>query len=165
MTTLVGKLLPLVYGVRRQVVFEMIRKQMGGTVPFARHVGVRLDEVGEGAAEAALGQREEVSNHLKTMHAGALFALGETASGAAMAGAFAPVIMQVRPVAANARIDYLRPARGEIRARARTEEDAGILRDRLKSEGVARFGVRVGMMDGSGTEVATMNVDWQVKNE
>ena len=42
------------------------------------------EKLGRVAAVAVLDQRDEVSNHIGTMHAGAMFTLGETASGGAM---------------------------------------------------------------------------------
>jgi hypothetical protein len=75
---------------------------MGSNVPFTSHAGVTIVDVGSGEAT------------------GALFTLGETASGAAMAGAIAPVLMGVRPVASNANIAYVRSARRTITATAQT---------------------------------------------
>jgi acyl-coenzyme A thioesterase PaaI-like protein len=47
---------------------------------------------------------------LGTPHAGALFTLAETASGAAMAGGFAELILGLRPVAKESRIQYQKVA-------------------------------------------------------
>lgn len=47
-----------------------------------------------------------------------MFTLGEAASGAALAGAFAPVILQVRPVPAGAQITYVKIAKGRLFATA-----------------------------------------------
>lgn len=78
--------------------YDLIREQLGKAVPFANHVGVELIEVGDGIGVAALDQRPETSNHIQTQHAGAMFTLGEAASGAALAGAFGPMIFQARPL-------------------------------------------------------------------
>eukprot|EP01041_Mallomonas_annulata_P024890 gene24889-biopygen17735 len=67
----------------------LVRDGMADTVPFARHTGVVLDEVGDGSAIVSLPASAEILNHVATVHAGALFTLAETASGAAMAGALA----------------------------------------------------------------------------
>ena len=80
--------------------YETIRTQMTSTVPFARHAGVTITEVADGRAFARLPETPESVNHIGSQHAGALFTLGETASGAAMAGAFAQVLLAIRPVAA-----------------------------------------------------------------
>lgn len=52
-------------------------------MPFARHSGVVLQEVADGAAVASLPPAPEILNHVATVHAGAVFTLAETASGSA----------------------------------------------------------------------------------
>ena len=69
--------------------YDMIKAHLSKAVPFANHTGVVIEELAAGTARATLALRPEVSNHIGTMHAGAVFTLAEAASGAAMAGAFA----------------------------------------------------------------------------
>lgn len=52
-------------------------------------------ELVDGKASAQLAQRDDTTNHIKTQHAGAIFTLGEAASGAAMAATLAVVILLV----------------------------------------------------------------------
>jgi len=143
--------------------FEMIRAQMAKAVPFAAHTGVELLEIGAGRAVARLVQRPEVCNHIGTLHAGALFTLGETASGGAMSGAFAERILSVRPVAAAARITYAKTARGSITATAITAISAPDLLARLEAEGKVQFDVEVEFADEQGQAVAGMVVAWHVR--
>jgi acyl-coenzyme A thioesterase PaaI-like protein len=91
-----------------------------------------------------------------------LFTLGEAASGAAMAGGFLLVLAKVRPVAATANIQYLKVARGLIRAHARIGEATELLRMRLEEAGKVQFAIAISMTDKGGTEVATMQVEWHV---
>src|SRR3954468_13489803 len=109
---------------RSRMIYEQIKKQAIDAVPFAKHTGVVIADVGRGSSQARLTQRAELSNHVGTVHAAALFALGEAASGAAMAGALAPLILAVRPVVADARIRYLKPAKGSVAAHALVKGDA-----------------------------------------
>jgi len=74
--------------------FDMIKAHMSKSVPFASHVGIEITKLDEDGAEAQLEQTENISNHIQTLHAGALFTLGESASGAALGGALAPVSLQ-----------------------------------------------------------------------
>lgn len=142
---------------------EMIRAQLAATVPFATHVGVEIAEVGDGRAAARLGQAPTTVNHIGTQHAGALFTLGEAASGAAMAGAFATRLAQVRPVAGAAEIRYLRIAKGTITAAAALSDDVAALTGTLEAEGKVAFDVDVTMRDEAGEDVATMKVAWHLK--
>jgi len=142
--------------------FDALRAQLSAVVPFAAHVGVALREIAPGEASATLDQTHSTSNHIATMHAGALFTLAEAASGAAMAGLFLERLAQLRPVAASATIDFVKPARGAITARAAVEGDKAALFAALEAEGKVRFPVRIRMEDAEGREVARMSVDWHV---
>lgn len=143
--------------------FEIIREQLGGAVPFARHAGVKLTHVEEGLARAALEQTASSVNHIGTQHAGALFTLGETASGGAMAGVFADRILSVRPIAGEAQIRYTRLAKGLIVAEARVVGSRDVLIAALERDKKVAFDVTVTMSDAEGKEVATMRVSWTVK--
>jgi acyl-coenzyme A thioesterase PaaI-like protein len=143
--------------------FEIIREQLGGAVPFARHAGVKLSHVEQGLARAALEQTATSINHIGTQHAGALFTLGETASGGAMAGVFADRILNVRPIAGEAQIRYTRLAKGTITAEARVVGTREALIEALERDKKVAFDVAVTMSDGEGKEVATMRVSWTVK--
>ena len=143
--------------------FDIIKAQMAHAIPFARHVGIELIDIGDGTATAALEQRPETSNHIKTQHAGAMFTLGEAASGGALGGALTPVLLEVRPVASGAQIRYLKIAKGRLTATAQTSQPGADLLATLMAEGKVAFGVDVEIRDESGDTVVTMTVDWHVK--
>lgn len=145
--------------------FDKIKAQLSQTVPFAKHVGVEVLTVARGNATARLPERPEVKNHVGTQHAAALFALGETASGAAMAGALAPIILDVRPVASEARITFMRPAKGDIEARAKINDDADTLVERIQADGKTRFNVEVAFHDMAGVQVGALTVEWHVSKK
>merc|ERR1739841_235484 len=48
------------------------------------------------------------------MHAGAMFTLGEAASGAALGGVLGDQLLAVRPVAADASIKYLKTGKTDL---------------------------------------------------
>jgi acyl-coenzyme A thioesterase PaaI-like protein len=144
------------------MLYDMIRSQMGQNVPFARHAGVEIDAVDKGRASARLPFRPEGLNHIGTQHAAALFALGETASGAAMAGTFAPMLLEVRPVAAEASIRYFGLAKGQVTADARVEAEPDDLLEAVRTEGKVRFPIVVSLKGEDGIEVGEMMVDWHV---
>ncbi len=144
------------------MLYDMIRSQMGQNVPFARHAGVEIDTVDKGRASARLPFRPEGLNHIGTQHAAALFALGETASGAAMAGTFAPMLLEVRPVAAEASIRYFGLAKGQVTADARVEAEPDALLEAVRTEGKVRFPIVVSLKGEDGIEIGEMMVDWHV---
>lgn len=143
--------------------YDMIRTHLSTVIPFANHVGVELGDIGDGIATAVLEQRTETSNHIQTQHAGAMFTLGEAASGAALAGALAPVILEVRPVASGATISYVKIAKGTLTAVAKTDTAGATLLATLKETGKVAFDVDVDIRDGDDDTVVTMKVGWHVR--
>lgn len=143
--------------------YDMIRTHLSTVIPFANHVGVVLGDIGDGTATATLEQRTETSNHIQTQHAGAMFTLGEAASGAALAGALAPVILEVRPVAAGATISYVKIAKGTLTAHAQTSAPGVELLKELQDVGKVAFDVTVDIRDSADDTVVTMTVSWHVK--
>jgi acyl-coenzyme A thioesterase PaaI-like protein len=128
-------------------------------LPFVRHVGIACD----GAGALVLAQEEHHGNHVGTLHAGALFTLGESASGAAIVRDLAPALGGALPVAKDASIAYRKPARGRIVARGALAEGVDAIAARLAKDGKASFEVAVTMTDDAGVEVATMRVTWYVR--
>jgi uncharacterized protein (TIGR00369 family) len=143
--------------------FDAIARGMTQAVPFAGHLGLEITSVSEGEATARLPEREELTNHVGSQHAGALFTLAETASGAAFVGAFAERLGEVTPLARGAEISYERIAKGPIEAVARlgvAREDA---LSTLDADGKVVFTCEVELTDSEGTRVATATVHWHVR--
>jgi uncharacterized protein (TIGR00369 family) len=143
--------------------FDAIAKGMTMAVPFAGHLGLEITEISAGEATVRLPRRPELTNHVGSQHAGALFTVAETASGAAFVGAFAVRIGDVTPLARNAEIDYLKVASGPITASAKLGVDAAQALATLDSEGTVEFPCEVELTDESGTRVATATVSWHVR--
>jgi len=142
--------------------YDMIKAQLSSIVPFQNFVGITLLEVGDGVASAEMVQRDDISNHIGSIHAGAMFTLGEAASGAAMAGALAPVILSMRPVAATGNIVFKKIAKGTLTAHAKTSRSGAALMQAIKDDGKVAFDVSINIQDESGETVVEMNVNWYV---
>jgi uncharacterized protein (TIGR00369 family) len=143
--------------------FDAIAKGMAIAVPYIAHMGIEVTEMSEGEATAVLPDRPELHNHVGSQHAGALFGVAETASGAAFVGAFAIRMGDVTPLARNAEISYVKVARGAVEARARLSTPAADALAALDADGRVDFSVEVEMTDGEGDTVATATVDWNVR--
>ena len=143
--------------------FDAIAKGMAMAVPFAGHLGLEITEVGAGEATVVLPRRPELNNHVGSQHAGALFTVAETASGAAFVGAFAVRMNDVTPLARSAEIDYEKIAHGPITATAKLGIDAAEAIATLDSEGKVEFPCKVELTDKDGTRVATATVHWHVR--
>ena len=96
--------------------YEAVRQGLEQAIPFNRHLGLDVAEVGDGRGVVRLPDDERLHNHVGSQHAGALFSAGEAASGAAFVGAFAERMGEITPLARTAEISYLKLARGPITA-------------------------------------------------
>ena len=114
-------------------VYEMIRQSMPHTVPFAKHTGIDLTEVGDGHATASLTQSPETTNHIGSIHAGALFTLAETAAGGAVAAGFAPFMLNMKAIPTDMSIQLQSRARGNVTATAFFAEEIDQLRETLSA--------------------------------
>ncbi|MFM2423393.1 MAG: hypothetical protein RL291_1923 [Pseudomonadota bacterium] len=147
------------------MLYAELRKRMAQVVPFNTTLGIEVRDLGDGTGETFLPFRKDLTNHIDTVHASAIFALAEAASGAAMTGAFAPVITSVRPVAASATIKFLKTTKTGIVARAQTQTAGAALRDDLAKNGKAVFDVAVAIDDMDGVRIADIVVAWHVRGK
>jgi uncharacterized protein (TIGR00369 family) len=143
-------------------VYNLLRQRLGEIIPLNKLVGIEIVSIGDGVAEARVAFRKEVTNHIGSLHATAIFGVAEAASGGAMSGAFAPVVLQIRPVAASATVKFLKIVRTDLTAYATTVGSSTELRDKLAAEGKVTFDVAVKMRDAAGADVAEMTVAWHV---
>ena len=143
--------------------FDAIAKGMSMAVPFVEHLGIEIVEVGPGEATVRLPSRPELTNHVGSQHAGALFTAAETASGAAFVGAFAIRMGDVTPLARAAEISYERIASGPITAQGKLGIDAAEALAVLDEEGKVEFPCEVELSDSKGNRVATATVRWHVR--
>jgi acyl-coenzyme A thioesterase PaaI-like protein len=143
--------------------FDAIAKGMTQAVPFAGHLGLEITSVAPGKATVRLPERPELTNHVGSQHAGALFTVAETASGAAFVGAFAERLGEVTPLARSAEISSERIANGPIEASARLGVPAEQALATLDAEGKVVFPCEIELSDGDGQRVATATVHWHVR--
>jgi uncharacterized protein (TIGR00369 family) len=143
--------------------FEAIAKGMTQAVPFAAFLDLEITEVSAGEAVVRLPERAELTNHVGSQHAGALFTVAEAASGAAFVGAFAERMGEVTPLARRAEISYEKIAKGPIEAKARLGVPAAEALATLDAEGKVEFPCEIELVDGDGTRVATATVGWHVR--
>jgi uncharacterized protein (TIGR00369 family) len=156
---------PVIFALRPRIMYDLLRRRLGEIVPLNTLLGIEIVSIGDGIAEARIPFRTEVTNHIGTLHATAIFGLAEAASGAAMSGAFAPVILRIRPVAASAKVTFLKITRSDLTAHAVTGEPSPDLRDKLDHDGKVTFDVAVTMRDAAGHDIAEMTVAWHVSKK
>jgi uncharacterized protein (TIGR00369 family) len=155
-------ILPLMYAVSPPLVYGIIRNRMDHVIPLNQLLGIEIVSVGDGVAECKVALQPQLKNHIGSAHATLVFGVAEAASGAAMAGALAPAIATIRPVAAQAQIKFLKIAKSDLVARAAVRGEALELRTRLEQTGSIAFDVDVGVFDANGAEVAEVVVNWHI---
>ncbi len=143
--------------------FDAIALGMTQAVPFAGFLGLEITSVASGEAVVVLPERVELTNHVGSQHAGALFTAAEAASGAAFVGAFAERMGEVTPLARSAQISYEKIAKGPIEARAILAVPATEALATLDADGKVVFPCEIELTDASGQRVATATVQWHVR--
>ena len=143
--------------------YAAIATGYNGMIPFATHIGLQVKTIGPGVCTVVLPEAPTTMNHVTSQHAGALFTVGESASGGAFIGTFAERMGEITPLAQSAEITYKKIARGDITANATLTADPAQLHEELDREGKVRFNVDVELSDPEGNVVAEMVVQWYVR--
>ncbi|MEZ0074491.1 DUF4442 domain-containing protein [Planotetraspora sp. GP83] len=133
------------------------------SVPFARLLGISFDSVGSGTAVARMPDRADLHNHVGGPHAGALFSLAESASGAAMLSAFGDQLSRAVPLATVAQIRYLKLAKGEVTASATLRADRAAVVAQLDEGKRPEFDVAIDIRNSEGVVVSEMTVSWTLR--
>lgn len=103
--------------------YDKIREISDNLVPFGKHSGIEITEVGPDRAVAEIPAEPHLLNHLGTVHAGALFLAADIAGAAAFVGAAARKLSTVDVlVLRNGTASFRKPANGRIRAIATVDE-------------------------------------------
>ncbi len=147
--------------------YDIVRKQLSRTVPFAKLLGLVVEQIDAQGASASLEPAAHLNNHVGTLHAGVIFTACEAASGAALAGALLPSIMKTRFVVRDARIAYLKPAKGRLLTRARLARPSDAVLAELERDGRADIVVDVDARVEDGyadpLQVAQASFTWNVR--
>ncbi|MFB9883484.1 DUF4442 domain-containing protein [Planobispora siamensis] len=133
------------------------------SVPFARTLDISFEKVEPGTAVCRMPDRADLHNHVGGPHAGALFTLAESASGAAMLATFGDQLSRATPLAANAAIRYVKLAMGEVVAEARLQASREEVVAKLDAGERPEFDVAVDIKTADGTLVSQMTVAWTLR--
>ncbi|MDT0303968.1 DUF4442 domain-containing protein [Streptomonospora wellingtoniae] len=142
---------------------EVVKSGFLAAVPFARTLGVEFLEVDYDRIAMRLPDTEIHHNHVGGPHAGAMFTLGESASGAIITGAFGHLLDRAVPLAVKAEIHYRKLAMGDVIAEARLNRPREEIEAELESGGRPEFAVEVGLGTADGTATGAMTVTWTLK--
>jgi len=143
--------------------FEAIKHGLSQAVPLVRTLGLEYLELSAERALLRLPDRADLHNHVGGPHAGAMFTLGESATGAVVIGSFADLLGQFTPLAAGAQIRYRALAMGPVTAEATLARSPEEIRAQLAEAGKVRFDVDVVIRDEAGTTTGEMTVSWALR--
>jgi acyl-coenzyme A thioesterase PaaI-like protein len=133
-------------------------------IPFNRHLGLEIST--RPGFLLMLPGGERYTNHLGSVHAGAILALAEATSGEFMLREFADLDREVWPVVRRVEAKFRKPARDSLHARASFEAGAKeMFLETLARTGRALLTVRIELYDEHDTHAATVNVEWFVARE
>lgn len=139
-----------------------VHRMLSSIVPFVNTVGLQITEVGPGSAVAILENTKPVQNHLGSVHAGALYTLGESATGAVVLGLFGDLMPNVFIALKSATVAHTKARQGDLKATARLAEEAAAVRAGFDASGKADFEVVVRFAVDE-TEVATVSYVWAAR--
>ncbi|MBO4209148.1 DUF4442 domain-containing protein [Micromonospora echinofusca] len=147
----------------RQVAAGMLE-----AVPFVRTLGIQFNEVAPEAdggvrAVVELPDSPDTHNHIGGPHAGAMFTLAETASGAVVLAAFGHLLDRAVPLAVRAEIAYLKRALGPVRATARLARPPADVQAEFDGGTRPEFPVLVEITTTDGTVTGRMTVVWTLR--
>jgi acyl-coenzyme A thioesterase PaaI-like protein len=137
-------------------------------VPFVRTLGFEFEEIAPDGADGVravvrLPDSPATHNHLGGPHAGALFTLAETASGAVVLAAFGALLDRAVPLAVRAEINYRKLALGPVRATARLGRPVPEVVAEFDAGTRPEFPVLVEVATEDGVLTAEMTVVWTLR--
>lgn len=97
----------------------LFSRLVGWTAPYTGTLDARVEALEPGYCRVALADRRRVRNHLRSVHAVALMNLAEMTSGLAAIFSMDP---SLRGIITHLEMDYVKKARGRIRAECRIDD-------------------------------------------
>jgi acyl-coenzyme A thioesterase PaaI-like protein len=143
--------------------FEGVRNGMPTLVPMVGTLNLEFVELDAARAVLRMPDQQPYHNHIGGPHAGAMFTLGESASGALVLGNFAEFLGQVVPLAVEANIRYRKVAMGPVLATAVMTRTVAEVLAEMEAGTRPEFRVDITIATEDGTVTGEMYVVWTLK--
>ena len=140
-----------------------IGEMMTASVPMARTLNLEFTETTAERAVVVLPDQGEFHNHVGGPHAGAMFTLAESASGAVVMAAFGAQLTRAVPLAVRAEIGYKKLAMGPVTATARLGRPVADVVAELDAGGRPEFPVEVSITREDGAVTGEMSIVWTLR--
>ncbi|MEU8888739.1 DUF4442 domain-containing protein [Streptomyces sp. NPDC048442] len=140
-----------------------VGEMLAATVPMARTLGLEFLETTPERAVVRLPDRSDYHNHVGGPHAGAMFTLAESASGAIVIAAFGDQLTRAVPLAVKAEIGYKKLAMGVVTATATLGRPIADVVAELDAGGRPEFPVEIAITREDGAVTGEMSVVWTLR--
>ncbi|MET9623887.1 DUF4442 domain-containing protein [Streptomyces sp. NPDC006464] len=140
-----------------------VGEMLAATVPMARTLKLEFQETTPERAVVRLPDQADYHNHVGGPHAGAMFTLAESASGAIVLAAFGDQLSRAVPLAVKAEIGYKKLAMGVVTATATLGRPAAEVVAELDEGLRPEFPVRISLTREDGAETGEMTVVWTLR--
>ncbi|MBB5123098.1 hypothetical protein AF335_27065 [Streptomyces eurocidicus] len=140
-----------------------IGDMLASTVPMVRTLNLAFGEITPERAVVSLPDQPDYHNHVGGPHAGAMFTLAESASGAIVLAAFGDQLGRAVPLAVSAEIGYKKLAKGPVTATAELGRPAAEVVAELDAGERPEFPVRVAITRADGAVTGEMTVVWTLR--
>ncbi|MEU2833816.1 DUF4442 domain-containing protein [Streptomyces lavendulae] len=133
------------------------------TVPMAGTLNLEFIETTPERAVVRLPDQPAFHNHVGGPHAGAMFTLAESASGAIVLAAFGDQLSRAVPLAVRAEIGYKKLAKGVVTATATLGRPAADVVAELDAGGRPEFPVTIAIQREDEAVTGEMTVVWTLR--
>ncbi|MFC7216875.1 DUF4442 domain-containing protein [Streptomyces polyrhachis] len=140
-----------------------IGELMAATVPMARTLNLSFDEVTPERAVVSLPDQGDFHNHVGGPHAGAIFTLAESASGAIVMAAFGDQLSRAVPLFVSAEVVYTKLAMGPVTATAQLGRPIAEVVAELDEGKRPEFPVDIDVTRADGAVTSRMSVVWTLR--
>ena len=128
-------------------------------IPFVKLLGIE-----QNSSNLSLSYKDDMLNHISTIHASAQFTLAETQSGLYLQELFPELEGRVVPVLRDADVKYKKPAKQKIIAYADvSDENVEKFKDQYSKKGRGIITIDVELKDVDGTLTCKASFTWFVQ--
>ena len=137
---------------------------LSAAVPMVGTLGLEYVETAPQRAVLRFRDQAAYRNHIGGPHAGAMFTLAESASGAIVTAAFGHLIAEATPLPTTATIDFKKVARGDVTAVATLERPVDDIVAELKGGTRPEFPIHVAIRrDVDDAVTGEMTIVWTLR--
>ncbi|MGR8011814.1 DUF4442 domain-containing protein [Streptomyces hypolithicus] len=140
-----------------------VGEMLVATVPMARTLNLEFLETTAERAVVRLPDQADYHNHVGGPHAGAMFTLAESASGAIVIAAFGDQLSRAVPLAVKAEIGYKKLAMGVVTATATLGRPVADVVAELDAGQRPEFPVEISLQRADGAVTGEMTVVWTLR--